>query len=291
MTGKVCALVVTHNRKDLLRECLLSLRTLTRGPGRVLVVNNGCTDGTPDMLRSEFPDVEVLHLPENVGGAGGFHEGIKWAYGQGYDWFWLLDDDTIPAEDALEHLLATADAFPAGDVPLLLASRVVWTDGSLHPMNVPGIRSDAELAIRAARAGAVSIRSASFVSLLVSRRAVDRCGFPMRDYFVWNDDVEYTARILRQGFGVLVPRSVVTHRTRSKYAPLSEAGERFYYEVRNKLWILLHSGAFSRNGKLLFAASAFSRWAAAVWTSKDKLRLLKMLVLGTFGAVLHRPRR
>jgi len=79
----VCAIVVTHNRKGLLRDCLAAIEAQTTAPERVLVVDNASTDGTPAVLRDEFPDVEVLSLEENEGSAGGFHEGMKRAHQDG----------------------------------------------------------------------------------------------------------------------------------------------------------------------------------------------------------------
>src|SRR5947208_2050021 len=55
----VCAVVVTFNRRELLRECLLALREQTRRPQRVIVVDNASTDGTPELVRAEFPEVEL----------------------------------------------------------------------------------------------------------------------------------------------------------------------------------------------------------------------------------------
>ncbi|MER3603731.1 MAG: hypothetical protein C4298_08345, partial [Thermus sp.] len=89
MSERVCAVVVTYNRKELLRECLETLRGQTRKVDHILVVDNASTDGTEEVLRAEFPEVEVLRLPENQGSSGGFHEGMKRAYEEGFDWLWL----------------------------------------------------------------------------------------------------------------------------------------------------------------------------------------------------------
>src|SRR5437867_8578812 len=132
----VCAVVVTHDRRDLLRECLAGLEAQTRPPDTILVVDNASTDGTAAMLHGEFPDVAVRRLDENEGGAGGFHEGLHEAFERGHEWLWLMDDDTVPSPTALERLLDARDRASAlGQPPLLLASRVLWTDGRLHPMN------------------------------------------------------------------------------------------------------------------------------------------------------------
>ena len=134
--GPLSAVIVTYNRSEMLRRCLAALGEQTRPPDRILVVDNASTDGTASMLEREHPTVEVLRLTVNEGGAGGFHEGIRRAYESGMEWLWLMDDDTIPTPSALEELLAAAERLD-GTAPALLASRVIWRDGSLHPMNSP----------------------------------------------------------------------------------------------------------------------------------------------------------
>jgi rhamnopyranosyl-N-acetylglucosaminyl-diphospho-decaprenol beta-1,3/1,4-galactofuranosyltransferase len=230
---RVRAVVVTHNRRELLRECLAALGRQGASLDGVTVIDNASTDGTGEMVAAEFPSAEVVRLEENVGGAGGFHEGMRRAGG---DWLWLMDDDTIPADDALEELLRAARAEPDA---LLLASRAVWTDGRLHPMNAPGTdRRSFRRLVDAAAKGLLPLRSATFVSLLVSRRAVERHGLPHAHYFIWSDDIEYTARVTRRDPAYLVPASVVTHATKTAYTAVSSTGGRFYFHVRNTLYML-----------------------------------------------------
>ena len=102
---KVCAVVVTYNRKVMLEECLTALLEQSRTVDTILVVDNKSTDDTLEMVREHFPEVSVLALETNSGGAGGFHAGLEWAHRHGFDWFWLLDDDTMAHKWALESLL------------------------------------------------------------------------------------------------------------------------------------------------------------------------------------------
>lgn len=88
---KVAAVVVTYNRKELLRECLQALLNQTRPLDEIIVVDNASTDGTDQMIPEEFPQITHVRLPENIGGAGGFHEGMKLAYEKGHDWIWVMD--------------------------------------------------------------------------------------------------------------------------------------------------------------------------------------------------------
>lgn len=288
----VCAVIVAYNRKDLLRQCLQAVQAQTRKVGHVLVVDNASTDGTQDMVVQEFPEVEVLRLSRNQGGAGGFQEGIKRAYHRGFDWFWLMDDDAVAEKDALEQLMhASCVLRRHGVEPSLLASKVVWTDGDLHPMNIPTVKtSDPAALLRVVEMGFLLLRSASFVSILLQRRAVAQYGLPVGEYFVWNDDVEYTARILRKEIGVWVPRSVVTHMSAVKYTPSSEtAPERFYYEVRNKLWMLLKSDAWSTREKVQLAASTFLRVACFARAQRLRPRALYEVLRGIKDALTKTP--
>jgi GT2 family glycosyltransferase len=247
----VWAIVVTHNRKELLRECLAALAGQKRPPDRILVVDNASSDGTRAMVESEYSEVDVLALVRNEGGAGGFHEGMKRAHADGAEWLWLMDDDTIPAPEALAELLA-ARARLEPTQPTLLASRVVWRDGRMHPMNAPGPeRRQLERVIDGAERGLMPLRFATFVSLLVHRGAVDRHGLPLKHFFMWSDDIEYTGRVLQRDAGYLVPTSVTLHKTRTAHTAMTSPPGLFYYHVRNTLFIVRAPGRRPRE-KLIF---------------------------------------
>lgn len=246
--SRVCAVLVTYNRCALLRECLVAVLGQTV-PLDVIVVDNASTDETPAVLAEFEGRVRVLTLPGNSGGAGGFHAGLVEALPAGDDWFWLMDDDTVPRPDCLERLLAADQR--AGGRAEVLASRVEWTDGRRHPMNEGEVDIRFDQAESAAAVGCVAVRRASFVSVLIARSAVLRHGLPMADYFIWVDDAEYTMRITREGLGLLVPDSVAVHKT--TYYDLTGLTPRFYYHVRNWLWLLRFSPAIDggRRGPLL----------------------------------------
>ncbi|HEX2084875.1 MAG TPA: glycosyltransferase [Solirubrobacteraceae bacterium] len=236
----IWAVIVTRDRLALLEQCLAALRAQTRRADRVLVVDNASSDGTAAFLAAQ-DDVEVLRLEENAGGAGGFHAGLRHAHAYGAEWAWLMDDDTIPRPDALEALLRLDDP-----EAVLRASVAVWRDGRLHPMNVPGLeRERVEPLVEAAPHRVLPLRTSTFVSLLVHRSVVDRFGLPEARYFIWSDDIEYTARATRGGARmVLVTDSVVEHRTAQPYTAVTSAGDRFYFHARNTLY-MVRSGSWS----------------------------------------------
>lgn len=237
--SRVCAIVVTHERVALLRECLDAVLGQTRPPDHVLVVDNASGDATPDVLAEEYTGrVEVLRLPTNEGSAGGFHAGMRAGVAGGWDWLWVMDDDTVPDPTALALLLAAPARLQGLPDPVLLASRVVWTDGRIHPMNPPGPKLlPIDHMVDAVQRGLLPLRGNTFPSLLVRRDAVERHGPPRKGYFIWSDDIDFTQRILRDEAGYLVPESIAVHRTRTPHRP-SEGGERFYFAMRNGIWIL-----------------------------------------------------
>ncbi len=248
----VCAIVVTHNRKEMLRECLVALAAQEQRPDRVLVVDNASTDGTPAMVTRDHPGVDLLALDANEGGAGGFHEGIKRAHADGAEWMWLMDDDTIPHPTALSELLLALTRLEPLPRPAILSSKVLWSDGRVHPMNAGGPeRRRLERVFDGAERGLVPMRYATFVSLLLHRGAVDRHGLPLKHFFVWSDDIEYTGRVLGSEPGYLVPTSVALHKTASPHTAMSAPPERFFYHVRNTLFIIRGPGR-SRRDKLIF---------------------------------------
>ena len=235
---KVVATILTRNRRELLRESIRAVLAQTRPADGLIVVDNASTDGTREMLGREFPAVPVVALRENLGATGGFYEAIAAARRAGGEWFWLLDDDSIARPDALAELLAPLAALDGESPPAVLCSHVVWSDGAPHVMNRPVVRpDDPQLLAGALRRRLLPIRAASWVSLMVSREAVERFGMPARQFFYQADDIEYTARILRHATGWYVPRSVVEHRTPTQHTAVDD-DHRFRFHIRNTVLMI-----------------------------------------------------
>lgn len=209
---RVAAVVVTYNRKALLVECLDNLRNQTRnGDQDIIVIDNASTDGTGELLAG-YQDVIYINTGANLGGAGGFQRGFREAAERGYEFAWVMDDDCMPTPTALEELLKHADGF--GDDYGYLSSKVLWKDGSICEMNVQRERLIHDVDVAALPDDACKqIDMASFVSLFVPTRVVWELGLPIKEFFIWTDDWEYTRRISRKYPCYLVPSSVVIHKS------------------------------------------------------------------------------
>ena len=287
--------MVTYNRRELLLEALAAVQAQTRPADAVIVVDNASTDGTAAAVRRQFPTACVAELARNTGGAGGFASGMALALARRRDLVWLMDDDTVPEPGALRALLdarARHPAYPARP-PALVASRVVWTDGRAHPMNTPRAKPFAGRAEReaASAAGCLPIRSASFVSVLVDAGVCRERGLPQADYFLWNDDFEFTTRLLRGNAGLLCPASVVVHKTASfgadrqptrASASSTRSGTRSGRSGPGRRWPRLE--------RVLYGGSTLRRWARTFARSRDRRALGRCLVSGAAAGVRTSPR-
>lgn len=246
---KIAAVVVTYNRIELLQECLDSILAQTRPADSLIVIDNASDDGTNELFsqgaKYHLPSVQYKRMSSNLGGAGGFYEGIRNAYLAGMDWIWIMDDDTIPTPTALEKLVEALEIVK--EEPSFLASTVYGK--YMDPMNVP------ELDVQKANngypywyeyldKGIIKICVASFVSILINKNAISKVGLPYKELFIWGDDSEYTLRLSKYyGNAYMCGCSVVIHkRTVSKAITIDNAEDpdriRMYrYSYRNSLLI------------------------------------------------------
>ena len=209
----VAAVVVTYNRLELLQKCVEALRNQS-AVCDILVVDNASADGTAQWLASQ-KDLSYRNTGSNLGGAGGFNRGMRWAVEAGYDYIWVMDDDTLPQPDALEKLLE-ADGILNGDYGWL-SSVALWTDGSECKMNRQRLKKSCFEYYPLLKHSLLQAEQATFVSLFLRGNTVRRFGLPIKEFFIWGDDIEFTRRIAVRG-GLpcfMVGRSQVVHTTKN----------------------------------------------------------------------------
>ncbi len=200
---KVAAVVVTYNRLNLLKKTLEALFSQSRKLDLIVVVNNGSTDGTGEYLKElsgSRPDMVVLHLKENLGGSGGFYEGLRYVYCERvYDWIWMMDDDAVPERDALRKLL---DAYES------------LSDREKHSVGVLECQMISDFSAAPPRGFKLKSKLfGMFVGYLLRTSVIDEVGLPRKDFFIYYDDTEYTFRIRGRGYKVFeVLGSYIYHR-------------------------------------------------------------------------------
>jgi rhamnopyranosyl-N-acetylglucosaminyl-diphospho-decaprenol beta-1,3/1,4-galactofuranosyltransferase len=253
---RVAAVVVTFNRAAVLSETLCAARAQTRPAERLYVVDNAGDDDTAELLRTEFADVIHLRMAENLGPSGGQARGIDAARGDGFDAFWLMDDDSPPHPDALATLIVAAERGSA-------RTGIVGCQGGVVRFGrVRHVDDPRELGDRRVAGGLFAVDFVLLDGSLVSRRVVDVIGLPRVEYFSMMEDVEYPLRARRAGFEVLVVDHDLMRRGHLGSVP-GTALWRSYYQSRNHVRMALEFrsatlvfGCIARQARFMVAALA-----------------------------------
>jgi rhamnopyranosyl-N-acetylglucosaminyl-diphospho-decaprenol beta-1,3/1,4-galactofuranosyltransferase len=257
---RVAAVTVTYNRSAVLAETLVAVRAQSRPPDGLYVVDNASDDGTGEVMHTDFPDVTHIRLTENLGAAGGLACGIEAARTDGFDAFWLMDDDSPPLPDALDALLSAAER-RAERVGLVGGRGGIVRFGLIRHVRNPHRLAD--------RRVGDELFAVDFVLLdgsLLLRDAVEVIGFPRADYFMMMQDIEYPLRIGRAGFEVLVVNTDRMRRSHLGSVP-GMALWRDYYQSRNHVRMALDL----RSPSLLFGCVARqARFLSAAFRAPDR---------------------
>lgn len=285
----VAAVVVTFNRLELLKQCVDSLRAQTVHCD-ILIVDNASTDGTGQWAASQ-PDLAYRNTGSNLGGAGGFNLGMRWAVEAGCEYVWVMDDDTLPKPDALEKLLE-ADRILKGGYGWL-SSVALWIDGSECKMNRQKLKKSYYDYSPLLKYGLVQAEQATFVSLFLRRETILRVGLPIKEFFIWGDDIEFTRRIaVREGTPCfLAGGSQVVHATKNNEGSNIALDDperigRYFYAFRNEAYLYRQEGI---KGRLFCFAKRGRDFLRIMRYGKPKLRRLGVLARGIWAGAVFQP--
>lgn len=282
----IFSIVVTFNRRDLLRKALQAHMAQKLQPSCLLIVDNASSDGTRDMLHTEgwidMPNIKLLALTENMGGAGGFAAGLQHALTNGADWVWMMDDDAEPHSDALEQLMRVAtDPMQVYGSLAVCGNQTSWLTTVLNPP-LGEVERPEDVPEHA------EVQSLPFLGFLIHRDLVARIGLPDAGYFIAADDVEYCVRAQRAGAKIIMAgRSRIEHPKSRPYKVkvlgrtltcLALPPWKRYYDTRNRLLI-----ARKHYGIKLFTHTipgSLVRLFAALWQEPDRLAQLRAFCAG-----------
>lgn len=287
--NNTAAIIVTYNRKELLKECINELKKQTEKVD-IIVIDNMSTDGTAEMLKPLIDTKTIIYhsTRKNIGGAGGFYEGIKLAYKLGYKYFWLMDDDCIPKNNSLKQL-KLADKKLDGNYGFI-CSKVLWTNGDICLMNIPKLSLSTK--VSDFNTSMVSIRMGTFVSFFTKRSVVERVGLPIKEFFIWGDDIEYSQRISKTYPCYLVNDSIVIHKTKNNEGSNIalddfERINRYKLAYRNEMVLYREVGM---KGYLYQFLRLNLHVIRVIFKSKDhKFLRLKTIISGTKNGMKFHP--
>lgn len=242
----ITSVVVTYNRLELLQRNISCLRQ-NKPVTQIVVVNNGSTDGTAQWL-AEQQDLKVI-TQENVGGSGGFYTGIDYAFRNGADWIWCMDDDVFPRPDCLEQMLAHANRSDIGILaPRRLQNGKIFThDFRAYNLTNPFASMYQDRLAKTEVNQPVEICGTAFEGPLIRREVVEKIHLPNRELFIFCDDTDYCLRTVLAGFKILyVPQALMDKHlffSDDDWATRNQKKKwKRFYQVRNSTYLNHHYG-------------------------------------------------
>ncbi len=211
---------------------------------RILIVDNGSTDGSVSRLHERLPNIDILQTGKNLGFAGGNNAGILHALSQGANYIWLLNNDTTVDPAALSELVHVLQldnkiGIVGSKIYYYDQPDVIWFAGgwlrnwSGTGGNIGQLKADDERYNK--------LTEVDFItgcSLLIKSEVLSKVGLMDERFFLIYEDADWNQRVREQGYKILyVPSSRVWHKASASIG--SDSPDSYYYNFRNSLLFTL----------------------------------------------------
>lgn len=240
---KVAVIIVNYNGRQYLKDCLDSLFNLDypKENFKIFLIDNASTDDSIEFVKNSFGSVEIIANQKNLGFAEGNNIGIKKAIDKGFDFVYLINQDTVSEADSLTKLVLAAQAddkiaavqprimlWPQKDKVNSLGNSIHYLGFGFSAGGYQKFSGDLELK---------EVAYASGAAVLIKTSALQRVGLFEPDFFMYHEDLDLGWRLHLAGYKViLVPASVVYH----KYS-FAKSMQKYYFMERNRLICLLEN--------------------------------------------------
>lgn len=272
----VAIILVNWNGKDDTLACLSSLKVFSHQSSvfRTIVVDNGSTDNSVEVIQEKFPDVEVIETGKNLGFAGGNNVGIRRALEWGADYVWLLNNDTVVDKNAL---VALVDAFIDERVDIAGSKiyfspgreyhkdrydkrdlgRVLWYAGGIVDwQNMYASHRGVDEVDKGQYDKTEETGFVTGCSMMVRKDVFEKIGLLDEKLFAYLEDLDFCLRAKQMGYALFyVPQSVVWHKNAGSSGVGSDTHQ--YYMTRNRLIVGFRYAPFRT--KLALVREAFRR--------------------------------
>ena len=241
MNTHIHVVIVTYNRLDKLKHTLECYDRQTYPPQEIIVVDNHSSDKTAEYLEdwsSQNSDISkiVITTEYNLGGAGGFAIGMQEALKHGAEWIWISDDDAYPDSKALEITAQYCNKLQA-DTVCVCGSVIHQGEVDIDHRRISKgkiIKLPVKIPKEAYTKEVIDIDETTFVGSCFKADTVRKAGVPLKDFFIYFDDTEFSHRMAKYGKIRLVPEIIITHDTVTYSQPTDVVATwRDYYLVRN----------------------------------------------------------
>lgn len=245
---KIGVVIVTYNRINELRKAIKLYEEQTFKPEYIIIVNNNSCDGTKEYLcewenKLSNIDKRVITLSKNLGGSGGFYEGLKESYKFDSEWIWVSDDDAFPDITAFEKMykfLSSKDSKEIDKIASICGE--VINNGQIdlsHRRRIKkGFLNVEQIPIEQSKYSnkEFDIDFFSYVGSAINKKFLEKVGLTEKDYFIYYDDTEHSYRLKEVGRIICVPDIKIVHDV--KIDSENNLNWKSYYGIRNKIIFL-----------------------------------------------------
>lgn len=240
MTSKprVIVTVLNYNRADDTIECVNSLFKTNYPSMEILLVDNCSTDGSYEKIREAFPEIKVIRNEKNLGYTGGVNVSIMQAQLRAPDYIMVLNNDTLVDPQFIDYLVDAMEkhktaAAACGTIYYHPDVKKIWyAGGRLIPWR--GLAVHDHKGEYLEPSSLEGVHKVSFITgclILFRASHLPAIGLEDERFFIYLDDIELSARILRKGFDLLyTAKAIIYH----KVAGEGESPFKLYYSVRNR---------------------------------------------------------
>ena len=305
MNDRVCVVVVTYNRKELLLNLLKAISGQTYPVQEIIIVDNKSTDGTAAFLqdnqvitgavegkisKSSWRGIRISYYlnDRNSGGSGGFEKAFSIANRRPYDYIWAMDDDVEPESNCLEILLSHIDSQARVCIPSRNDDR--WTDELVVDYNLTNpflfnlTQYKKKISSLSLPGKTQYVADMPLEGPLIAMDISRRIGPPNSKYFIMFDDTDFAYRISRLTKIKYVSEAVLHRKLAKKEPSLSEWTWKEYYLLRNSF---VFDRKYGKNWLVRHFRPALSCGAKIVSALIRRKRFRAKLVIRAYSDAVH----
>jgi GT2 family glycosyltransferase len=249
---RVGVVLLNWNGGEFTLPCIRSLLEGDLRPWQIVVVDNGSTDGSPELIERAFPTVSMIRSRENLGFAAGNNVGIRALLGDGADLIWILNNDTTVSRSCLGELVA---AIQADDDMAVATAKVlfeepagrIWYAGAwFSPWTLKATHRGERESDHGQYDETTEVGFVSGCCMLIRASAFREIGMLDERFFIYEEDADWCLRAARAGLRMwYVPAATVVHRVSASMRKnmLGASGgstpvRTYYLTTRNRIFVI-----------------------------------------------------
>ena len=243
MNPRVSIIIVNWNQKELTIECLESLKKVNFKNFNIVLVDNGSEDDSVEHIKKNYSHVTVLENKNNLGFSGGNNTGIEYAISKGYDYVYLLNNDTEVHSEFLTEIVSELEkdktiGIGGSTVYYFKPNDVIWYSGG-HADWVSGDMIDprAGKKIDIDKQKIEDVDEVAGAGMLIRCDSLKKVGKLHEDFFIYFEETDLCQRIIKNNERVVwVPKSIVWHKVSMTFG--EESPVMIYLMTRNR-WLFM----------------------------------------------------